>query len=83
MRILQRERVPRRAWDGTQLCSLPDRGQRVPGSASHRCFSLFHPLLLPRSDPATSGQAAEDEVGADVAADCREGAHGHVVHLLS
>lgn len=43
----------------------------------------LHPMLLPRGDPAASGQAAEDEMGADVEADRREGADGHAVHVLS
>lgn len=40
-------------------------------------------MLLPRGDPAASGQAAEDEMGADVEADRRERADGHAVHVLS
>lgn len=43
----------------------------------------LHPMLLPRGDPAAPGQAAEDEMGADVEADRRAGADGHVVHVLS
>lgn len=44
---------------------------------------VLHPMLLPRGDPAASGQAAEDEMGADVEADRREGADGHALHVLS
>lgn len=40
-------------------------------------------MLLPRGDPAASGQTTEDEMGTDVAADRREGADGHAVHVLS
>lgn len=44
---------------------------------------LFHSILLSRGNPTASGQAAEDEVGADVEADGRAGADGHAVHILS
>ena len=56
----------------------------MPGCLSYcRVFPLFRPVLWSRGDPAASGQAAEDEVGADVEADRREGVDGHALHILS
>lgn len=59
---------------------LQHRETGVPG-----CLTVFvlHPMLLPRGDPAASGQAAEDEMGTDVEADRREGTDGHALHVLS
>lgn len=58
---------------------------QVGGCARLRLAAVpltLHPVLSPRGDPAAAGQAAEDEMGADVEADGREGADGHALHVL-
>lgn len=51
-------------------------------SSSISLFLFFCPILFPRSHTTASGQASEDEMGADVETDSREGTHGHVVYIL-
>lgn len=63
--------------------SAPTPVGRCAGLSLTAVLLTLHPMLSPRGDPAASGQAAEDEMGADVEADRREGADGHALHVLS